>query len=76
MALQTQDFQSLKRRAHQLKGGSKMMAIRWIPDLAEQLEEHAQLGQRDLAQLLIQKLEKLLAQMMKILKYDSDSYLN
>ena len=76
IALKTQDFESLKRRAHQLKGGSKMMAIRWIPDLAKQLEEHAHLGQPDSAQILLQKLEKILAQMMQIVTYDSDSYLN
>lgn len=68
IALQEQDFDSLKRRAHQLKGGSQMVALRWLPDIAHQLEEQAELHQLESAQVSVTDLEKILHQMTLILR--------
>ena len=62
LALQANDSAALARHAHQLKGGSAMVAIRTMPDLAGQLETQAQENRIDKAAELIYELEKVLAQ--------------
>ncbi|MCL1465204.1 ATP-binding protein [Argonema galeatum] len=59
-ALLSGDCNTLGRRAHQLKGGSATVAIRFMPDLAARLQSQAEANQLDGASEIIAELEKIL----------------
>ncbi|MFB2919379.1 GAF domain-containing hybrid sensor histidine kinase/response regulator [Aerosakkonema funiforme] len=59
-ALLSGDAQTLARRAHQIKGGSATVAIRFMPDLALTLQKQAELNQLDGADLIITDMENIL----------------
>jgi HPt (histidine-containing phosphotransfer) domain-containing protein len=62
LALQNNDCDALGRHAHQLKGGSAMVAIRTMPELAQQLETQAQENRLDKTAELVDQLETILLQ--------------
>ncbi len=59
-ALLSGDCNILGRRAHQLKGGSATVAIRFMPDLAARLQSQAEANQLDGASEILAQLEKIL----------------
>ncbi|HAX80259.1 MAG TPA: hypothetical protein DCY88_31595 [Cyanobacteria bacterium UBA11372] len=62
LARQNNDCDALARHAHQLKGGSAMVAIRTMPELAQELETQAQENRIEKAAELIEQLETILFQ--------------
>jgi len=62
LALQDNDCVALARHAHQLKGGSAMVAIRTMPELAQQLETQAQENRLEKTAELVDQLETILLQ--------------
>ena len=60
LALENKDCVALARHAHQLKGGSAMVAIRNMPELAQQLETQAQENCLENTAELVEQLETIL----------------
>ena len=60
LALLAEDYVTVARRAHQLKGASATVAIRWMPDLAARLESQAENNQLLGAAELVTELEQIL----------------
>ncbi|HAA32706.1 MAG TPA: hypothetical protein DCE56_39560, partial [Cyanobacteria bacterium UBA8553] len=60
VALSTEDYLTLARRAHQLKGASATVAIQEMPELAARLETQAQNNQLLDTTELIAQLEQIL----------------
>jgi PAS domain S-box-containing protein len=61
-ALQINDFMTLEQQAHRIKGASANVGVRWMPDVAAQLERQAREKQLDGAQERLEALEKQLEQ--------------
>jgi PAS domain S-box-containing protein len=62
LAIQEEDCVALARHAHQLKGGSAMVAIRTMPELAQQLETQAQENRLEKTAEFVDQLETILLQ--------------
>ncbi|MEB3830063.1 PAS domain S-box protein [Phormidium sp. CCY1219] len=59
-ALEVQDWDTLARKAHQLKGGSATVAVRIIPEVAANLQERAKKNHRENAEKLLIQLQQAL----------------
>ncbi|MEB3830064.1 PAS domain S-box protein [Phormidium sp. CCY1219] len=58
-ALESQDTQTLARKAHQLKGASGTVAVRFIPEIASQLEAQAKSERLEDARELLASLQEI-----------------
>jgi HPt (histidine-containing phosphotransfer) domain-containing protein len=67
VALAVEDFVTLARRAHQLKGSSATVAIRKMPELAAKLESQAEDTQLLGAAELVNELEQILERVQAFL---------
>jgi HPt (histidine-containing phosphotransfer) domain-containing protein len=59
-ALEAQDWDTLARKAHQLKGGSATVAVRIIPEVAANLQARAKENHRENAEKLLTQLQQAL----------------
>lgn len=72
LALSTGDYSTVARRAHQLKGASATVAIRWMPDLAARLESQAENNQLLGAAELVTELEQILERVQNFITKGKD----
>ncbi len=61
-ALQVNDFMTIEQQAHRIKGASANVGVRWMPDVAAQLERQAREKKLDGAQERLEALERQLEQ--------------
>jgi CheY-like chemotaxis protein len=66
-ALAAGDLATLARKVHQLKGGSAMAAIRFLPDIARTVEERAECGSSEGTAADLARVDILLAQVQEFL---------
>ena len=62
-AIENEDFVTLARKAHQLKGASSTAAVRMMPEIARDLEQHAKAGTLDGMRELVARLESILEEL-------------
>jgi CheY-like chemotaxis protein len=72
LALSAKDYLTVARRAHQLKGASATVAIRWMPDLAARLESQAENNQLLGAAELVTELEQILERVQNFITKGKD----
>ncbi|HEY9637065.1 MAG TPA: PAS domain S-box protein [Coleofasciculaceae cyanobacterium] len=68
VALQVNDFVTLEQQAHRIKGASANVGVRWMPDVAAQLEKQAREKTLEGASDRLETLERQLEQVKTFLK--------